>query len=103
MVSDWSFSGSEIENCNAVDRGGVAHGNIVVGLRVDCEGEVGVSTGEAGVDGTFEGEQTGERNLTTGLLWKSKPEDVKGWKSSSGSEKTERQSSQGGKFECSAT
>ena len=38
--------------------------------------------------------------MTSELVGGSKPEGVRGLKSSSGSEMTERQSSQGGKIEC---
>ena len=71
-----------------------------MGLLTDCKGEASVLSGEAGLEGVFEGKVL-ERKMTTGLLGKSKPEDVKCWKSSSGSEKTERQSSQTEKVECS--
>ena len=40
--------------------------------------------------------------MTTGLMGRSKPAGVKVWECSSGSERTERQSSQGGKIECTA-
>ena len=73
-----------------------------MGLLADCGGEVGVSSSEAGLDGNFDWEEIGERKVTTGLVGRSKPEGVNGWKSSSGSEKTERQLSHGGKVECSS-
>ena len=92
----------EIENCNTVDGEEAASGIGVVGLLVDCEGEAGVSSGEAGLEGIFEGEEIGDRKLTTELVGKSNPEGVSGWSSSFRSEKTERQSSQGGKIECNA-
>ena len=38
--------------------------------------------------------------MTTELVGRSTPEGVRGRKTSSGSEMTERQSSQGGKMEC---
>ena len=75
---------------------------MVVGLLRDCKGETGVSSGETGLEATFEGEGIGARKVTTALVGRSKPEDVKCWKSSSGSERTERQSSEEGKVECSA-
>ena len=96
------FSGSQIENCSPVDRKGVTPGNIIVGLLVDCKSEASVSTGEAGLDGNFQGEEIGEGMLTTALVRRSKQEGVKGRKSSSGSQRTERQPSEGGKVECSA-
>ena len=73
-----------------------------MGFLVDCRDEAGVSSDEAGLEGIFEGEEVGEGKLTTGLNGKSEPEGVKDWNSSSGSERSERQSSQGGKVECSA-
>ena len=75
-------------------------GTVVVGLLVVCMGEAGVSSGDAGLEGIFEGEELGDKTLTTELVGRSRPEGVEGWKSSSGSERTERQSSQGGKTEC---
>ena len=74
-----------------------------MGLLVDRKDEVGVSSGEAGLECILGGKDTGERKLTTELVGRSKPEGVRGWKSSSGSERTERQSSQGGKIESNAT
>ena len=83
-------------------------------MLVDRKGEVGGSSGEAGLEGEarlegeaglesfFEGEEIGERKVTTKLLGRSKPEGVRGWKSPSGSEGSERQSSQGGKIEFNA-
>ena len=68
-------------------------------LLVGCKSEAGGSSGEAGLEGILEGEEMGE---TTGLVGISKSEGLKGWKSSSGSERTERQSSQGGKIEFTA-
>ena len=73
-----------------------------VGLLGDCRGEAGVSSGEAGLKGIFEGEEIRDKKVTTELMGRSKPEDVRSWKSSSGSETTERQSSQGGKVQCNA-
>ena len=75
---------------------------INVGLLVDCKGEAGVFLGEAVLEAILEGEGIGERKLTTGLVGMSKQEGVKCRKSSSGSERSERQSSQGGKIECTA-
>ena len=74
--------------------------SVIVGLLVVCKGEAGVSSGDAGLEGILEGEDIGERKMTTELVGRFKPEGVSGWKSSSGSEKTERQSSEGGKAEC---
>ena len=59
-------------------------------------------SGEAGLGGIFSGEEVGDRKVTTEIVGKFKPEGVKGWKSSSRSERSERQSEQGGKAECSA-
>ena len=73
-----------------------------MGLLVDWKAEAGVSSGEAGLEGNFEGEEIEERKVTTGLVGRSEREGVKGWKSSSRSERTERQSSQGGCIGCSA-
>ena len=69
---------------------------------MDCKGEPVVSSGDAGLEGIFEVEEIGERTVTKELEGRSKPEGVRGWKCSSGSERTERQSSQGGKIECNA-
>ena len=75
-------------------------GTVVVGLLLGCKCEAGVSSGEAGLEGIFAGGETGDKKVTTEVVGRSKPEGVEGWKSSSGSERTERQSSQGGKTEC---
>ena len=71
-----------------------------VGLLVDCRGEAGVSPEKAGLDGIFEQKEIGDKKLTTELVGRFKPESVRRWKSS-GSERSERQSSQG-KIECNA-
>ena len=63
-------------------------------ILVDRRGEVGVSSGEARLEGIFEGKEIGDKKVITELVGRSKPEGVRGWKSSSGSERTERQSSQ---------
>ena len=63
-----------------------------VGLLVDRRGDTGVSSGEIRLEGIFEGKEIRDRKVTTDLVWRSKPEGVRGWKSSSGSEKTEKQS-----------
>ena len=73
-------------------------GIVVVEWLVNCKGESGISSGEAGLEGIFEGEEIGERKALTGLVRRSKPEGVKDWKSFS--DETEGQSSQGGKVEC---
>ena len=73
-----------------------------VGLLVDRKGEAGVLSGEAGLEGIFEGEEIGERKVTTYLMGRSKLEGANGWKSSSRSERTERRTSQRGKTECNA-
>ena len=77
-------------------------GIVFVGFLVDCKRDAGVLSGKSGLEGIFEGEDIGERKMMTGLEVKSIPEGVKVWKSSSGSEKDERQSSRGEKVECSA-
>ena len=64
-------------------------------------GGAGVSSGEAGLEGIFEGQKIGDTKMTTELMGRSKPEGVRGWKSF-GSERTETQPSQGGKVECKA-
>ena len=89
--------GSEFGNCGPVEGGETTSSAVVVGLVVVCIVEAGVSSGEAGFEGIL-----GDRNVTTELVERSKPEGVKGWRSSSGSERTERKSSQGGKIECIA-
>ena len=71
-------------------------------LSVDRNGGAAISSGEAGLDGIFKGEEISDREVTTRIVGRSRPESVRGWKSSSGSEKTEKQSSQGGKIECIA-
>ena len=75
---------------------------MVAGVLVVCKDEAGVFSGEAGLGGIFKGGEIGDRKVTTKLVRRSKPEGVRGWKTSSGSERTERQSSQGGKVECRA-
>ena len=75
---------------------------VVVGLLVDCKSGAGILSGEAGLEGFFDGEEIGERKVKTGLEGGSKIESVKSWKASSGSERTESQSSKGGKVESSA-
>ena len=66
-------------------------------MLVGCKGEAGVSSGEAGLEGIFVGGEIGDKKVTTEVVGRSKPEGVGVWKSSFGSEKTERQSSQGGR------
>ena len=78
----------------------MASGTVVVELLRVCKGEAGVSSGEAGLEGIFAGGEIGDRKVTTEVVGRSKPEGVGGWKFSSGSDKTERQSSQGRKTEC---
>ena len=90
----------EIENFNTVEGEEAGLGITFVGLLVDRRGEAGVSSGEAGLDGILEGDEIGDRKVTTELVERSKPEGVRGRKSSSGSERTEKQSSQGGEIEC---
>ena len=92
----------EIENCNPVEGEEAGFGITFGGLLVDRRGEAGVPSGEAGLEGIFERDEIGDRKVTTELVGMSKPEGVRSWKPSSGSERTERQSSQGGNFECNA-
>ena len=68
--------------------------------RLSIDGK-GVPSGEAGLEAIFEGEEIGDRKVTTELAGRSKPGGVRGWKSSSESESSERQSSQVG-IECNA-
>ena len=88
----------EFKNYNPVEGEEAMSGIVVVGLLINCRGDAGVSSGEAGLEGDFEGEGIGEGKFTTGLEGKSKRDGVKDGKSSSGSEKTEKQSSQGEKL-----
>ena len=75
---------------------------VVVGLLVVCKGEAGVLSGEAGLEGIFEGEEIGDKKVKTELVGRFRPEGVRIWKSF-GSERTERQTSQRGKIECNWT
>ena len=84
--------GSENGNGNPVEGYEAASGTVVVVLLVVRKGEAGVSSDEAGLEGIFEGEETGDRKVTTKLVGRSKPQGVRDLKSSSGSEKTEKQS-----------
>ena len=71
-----------------------------MGLLVDDEGDSGVSSGKAGLEGSLE-EEIREGKVTTGLVGKLKPQGLRVWNSSSsGSKRAERQSSQGEKVEC---
>ena len=72
---------------------------IVGGSQIGSKVREGGSSGEAGLEGICEREEIGDKNVTPELVRRSKPEGVTGRKSSSGSELTERQSSQGGKIE----
>ena len=85
-----SSSVREIENCCPADREETTSVVTVAGLQEYCEGEVGVSSGDDGLEGILEGDEIGERMAMAGLLGISKPESVKGWKSSSRSEWTEK-------------
>ena len=73
---------------------------IVGGSLVVSKVREGGSSGEAGLEGICEQEAIGDKNVTSELVGRSKQEGVRGRKSSSGSEMTERQSPQGGKIEC---
>ena len=97
MFPDRLVSGREIENCEPVGAEGVTSWVIVGGWQVDGEVGAGVSSGDAGLEGIL-----GERKATTESVGRSKPEGLSVWKSSSGSERTERQSSQGGKIRFNA-
>ena len=88
----------EIENCNPVEGEEAGFEITIVGLLLDRRGEAVVLSGEAGLEGIFEGDEIGDRKVTTELVGRSKPEGVRDRKSPSGSEKTERQSSLGGKI-----
>ena len=68
-------------------------------LLGNCKNEAGVSSGGAGLDGNFDGEEVGERKVTIVLNERSEPDGVKDSKSSA-SKRTEIQSSQGGMVEC---
>ena len=73
---------------------------MVGGWLVESKVREGGASGEAGLEGICEQEAIGDKNVTSELVGRSKPEGVRGRKSSSGSEMTERQSPQGGKIEC---
>ena len=51
----------EIENCNPVEGEEAGFGTRFVGVLPDRRGEAGVSSGEAGLEGIFEGEEIGDR------------------------------------------
>ena len=61
VVLDWSISGMEIKNCNPVEGEEATSWVVAVGLLKGCKVEAGVSSGEAGVEGIFEGEEREER------------------------------------------
>ena len=90
----------EIENCNPVEGEEAGFGITFVRLLVDRRSEAAVLSSEAGLEGILERDEIGDRKVTTNLVGRSKPEGVRGQKSSSESERAERQSSQGGKIEC---
>ena len=94
IALDWSFPVKEIENCNPVEGEKATSGIVIVGLLLDCKSEAGLLSGEDGLEGIFEGEELGERKVTTRLEGKSEPEGVKDGNLSCGSVKTERQLSQ---------
>ena len=68
VVLDRLFSGSEIENCNPVGGEEAASGITVVGLLLGLRGEGGVLSGEDGLEDIFEGEEIGDRKVTTELV-----------------------------------
>ena len=100
VFSDWLASGEEIENCDPVEAKGATSGFIVGGWLVGSKDRADGSLGEAGLEGIFGWEAIGDRKVTTELVGRFKLEGVRVGKSPSGSERTERQSSQGGKIEC---
>ena len=65
---DWSFSGSEIENCNPVEGGEAGFGSTFMGLLVDRRGEAGVLSGQAGLEGIFNVGEIGDKKVTTELV-----------------------------------
>ena len=95
-----TISGEEIVICGSINAGGATSEFIVVGWIVDSKVREGGSSGETGLQGICEREEIGDKKVTPELVGRSKPEGVKGRKSSSTSEMTERQSSQAGKSEC---
>ena len=99
-VTEWTVSGGEIENCSPVIRKGATYAVIVVRLLADCKNEAGVSSSEAGLEGLLEGGEVEEGKVTTEFSGIYKPEGSSVSKSSSVWEKTEKQSSLGGKIEC---
>ena len=68
----------EIENCNPVEGERARFGIKLVGLLVDRRGEAGVSSSEAGLEGILQGDEIGDRKVTTELKRRSKPEGVRG-------------------------
>ena len=89
-----------MENCEPVDVEGATSWSIIGGWLGWRKVGEGGSSGEAGLEGILKGEEIGERKMTPELVQSSKPGGVRGRKSSSASEMTERQSSQGGNIEC---
>ena len=100
VSSDGPASGEGIGSFEPINVEVVTSGFILGGWLVDSRVREGGSSGEAGLEGNCEREEIGDKNVTPELVRRSKPEGVRGRKSSSGSEVTERQSSQGGKIEC---
>ena len=84
VFSGWPASSEEMENCGPVDAKGATSGCIVGGWVVDSKVKEGGSSGETGLEGIFEGEEIGDRKVTTELVGRSKPEGVRGRKSSLG-------------------
>ena len=93
VFSVWLASGQAIHNCELIDAERVSCWVIFGGWLLDGKGGAGVSSIDAELGGIL-----GERKVTGEIVRSSKPEGVRGWKSPSGSEKTEKQSSQGGKM-----
>ena len=100
VSSDWLTSGEDIGSCEPINIEGATSVFIVGGWLVVSKVREGGSSGEAGLGGVCEQGAIGDKNVTSELVRRSKPEGVRGRESSSGSEMTERQSSQGGKIEC---
>ena len=67
-----------MENCNPVGEEEVTSGAVVVELLVVCKGEAGVSSVDAGLEGSFAGSEIGERKVTTEVVGRFKPEGVSG-------------------------
>ena len=78
---DWLTSSEEIGNCEPISVEGATSGFIVGGWLVDSMVRESGSSGEAGLDGIFEGGEIGNRKVTPELVGRSKPGGVRGQKS----------------------